>query len=983
MNRFLLATILLLTSLCVFSQNSFTKEQVLNMTEDQLMDLSMEDFSAAIRAAGVSNPDELFAMIMNKNVSSASKADESTFDSPLSTSVITHDEIRRFGCISIEEALRLVPGAIVYEKSNGVYDVHLRGLSNIPENNFLFNSDNCNTLMMIDGRQVFNYSIGTTFWESLPIGIDDIDRIEIVRGPASALYGANAVTGVINIITFKGNTSQKSVVGNISYGNKNTATADVSLRKSFAKNKLFIGASVNMQSRERGTDKIYVAPRKGLYIINDFMAIQKGDDLTYGLGYDLLTQTAVDNTPDLMESDATYRPIRKSRLQIPYEDLRTMIDKGYMTDMSKGGYVTLDQLNALRYIEYNATQSNFIKMTNAQLAAIGITGTIPDSLFASYNGLSDYVDAESLYPDSRMSRENIGANGYIRFNPNNNVDVSFTIGYQDSKAFTSAYRDDYYAMSQRSERSTYSNILASIYGFNLQASLWDGKQNYCVGFPGYEMDFKQFAAQADYEFNLIKNSTNQSLKLRPGLSLMQYKLSDDDYIHYAPNGNRITGYLNGSTKLRTQAAMVRFDYRVYNLRLIGAYRAEKMNIPDDWNHTWQLGATYSINDNNCLRVVYGRANRSSFAINSSSNYDYDRTGMALPAFMTFLANEDADVMKLDNIEIGFRSRPTPRMLIDLEAFYSTSKDYGALISDKSQYEADIEGIKAVVANGISQANSSNIAKSMFDLLKTRSYMQYQNDSSKPKQIGISVGLDWIATDKLIIKMNANVQKTTIDDYAEYSQPAAIRNQLTVAASKAANLQKNMTATMSADPSITPMKYLIDMAYDIPEKYYRRGDDGEVIGIRLEDLKRDGINIDDLKKKAENEYGFSISDDISTAILGSSKDRPSWKKEDGHKSKATPSFYGSLGLIYKPIERLSIAANANFMTERQYRVKGGTECENHHVNGMFLMNAKLGYQPIKGLEVYVNARNLFNNKTQQFVYCDKIGGIYSIGASFEF
>lgn len=981
MNRLLaLVALVLLMSLGVGAQNTFTKEQVMSMTEDQLLELSMEDFAAAIKAAGVSNPDELFAMIMNKNVSSASKADESTFDSPLSTSVLTHDEIRRFGCMSIEEAFRLIPGAIVFEKSNGIYDVHLRGLSNVPENGFLYNTENCNTLMMIDGRPVFNYSLGSTFWEALPIGIDDIDRIEVVRGPASALYGSNAVTGVINIITFKGSKSEKSVVGNISYGTNSTSTADVSIRKSLANDKLFIGISANMQTRERSTDKIYLIPKKGLYIVNDFASILQGKNLMYDLGYDLFTKTAVDNSPNIMEQTAMFTPIKKSRLQMPVEDLDAIIANGYITDMSNGGYVTLDQLDALRYVEYNSTQSVYMKAINAKLEQMGVPGHIPDSIYAFYNGMSDYVTAGKLYKDPNMSRENIGANAYVRFNPNENIDIYGTLGYQRSRGFSSSYNDAYYAMCVRNQETSYMNLAANIYGVNFQMSYWGGSQCYTEGYPGFTMDHKQLTGQLDYEFNLLKEVCGQSLKIRPGVSFVKYELTDKDYHDYAPDGHELPGYLNGTAKLNSQAAMLRFDYRVKSLRLIGAWSSEKLNIPDDWTHTWQVGGTYSITEDNCVRVVYGRANRSSFGINSSSNYTFDRTGMAMPANMTFLANEKADVMSLDNIEVGFRSRPTPRMLLDMEAFYSTSKDYGMLVSDKSQFEVSVADVKKAVANGVG-SNSAFIAQSMFDMLKTRSYVQYQNVPNKVKQFGISAGFDWIATDKLIVKMNANYQHTEIDDYEDYSQTQAVLMQLTESAYKASALQADLGVAMANGTSL--MKYFIDKAFDIPEEYYRRSEDDEIIGVMTEKMIADGKNPADYLRNEDNAYGFAVSKDMATVVLGSSSVRPEWRKENGHVLKSIPSFYGSLGMIYKPIEKLSVAADASYLGKREYRIKGPESSVTREVNGRFLVDLKIGYQPVSGFEVYFNARNLLNNEKREFVYADKIGGQYSIGASFEF
>ncbi|MBK8973887.1 MAG: TonB-dependent receptor plug domain-containing protein [Hahellaceae bacterium] len=132
---------------------------------------------------------------------SASKHDEDLFASPLSISVLTAERIKNSGATSVPEALRLLPGVLVREQTNGVYEVHLRGLENAPEGNSLTTLNSRLTLLMIDNRIVYDYFDGGLFWQSLPVGMDDIARIEVIRGPASALYGSNAAQGVIHIIT--------------------------------------------------------------------------------------------------------------------------------------------------------------------------------------------------------------------------------------------------------------------------------------------------------------------------------------------------------------------------------------------------------------------------------------------------------------------------------------------------------------------------------------------------------------------------------------------------------------------------------------------------------------------------------------------------------------------------------------------------------------------------------------------------------------
>ena len=177
-----------------------TREEVLDLSYDQLLAMPLADLLVLADIVGVSM-DELLQLAMNKNVSTASKQMETVFDSPLSTSVITRQDIRFSGANSIGDALRLIPGMIVREESNGNYDIHIRGFDNVPPENFSHFSENTISLVMVDGVPVYNNVAGGTFWETLPVSLEQVERIDVVRGPSSALYGPNAVSGVINIIT--------------------------------------------------------------------------------------------------------------------------------------------------------------------------------------------------------------------------------------------------------------------------------------------------------------------------------------------------------------------------------------------------------------------------------------------------------------------------------------------------------------------------------------------------------------------------------------------------------------------------------------------------------------------------------------------------------------------------------------------------------------------------------------------------------------
>ncbi|MDR1864304.1 MAG: TonB-dependent receptor plug domain-containing protein [Bacteroidales bacterium] len=193
-----------------------TREDILSMSFDELSVYPLEDIVRIAGIVGVSI-DDLFNMLLNKEVSIASKHDENYFDTPLSTSVLTAEDIERSGALSIPEALRLLPGVIVREKTNGNYDVQLRSNVSVAGQQSLF-AENTLTLIMIDGRTVYTYTTGGTFWEMLAIGLGDIERIEVIRGASSVMYGANAVTGVINIITKKSSPDKLSVEARTNIG---------------------------------------------------------------------------------------------------------------------------------------------------------------------------------------------------------------------------------------------------------------------------------------------------------------------------------------------------------------------------------------------------------------------------------------------------------------------------------------------------------------------------------------------------------------------------------------------------------------------------------------------------------------------------------------------------------------------------------------------------------------------------------------------
>jgi iron complex outermembrane receptor protein len=138
--------------------------------------------------------------LANLKVRSASRIEEGLREAPAAAFIITADEIRRAGVTSIPEALRLAPGLEVAQRGPAEWSISIRG----------FNSgDLANKLLvLIDGRTVYSPLYAGVFWDVQDTLLEDIERIEVISGPGGTLWGANAVNGVINIITRQASDTQ-------------------------------------------------------------------------------------------------------------------------------------------------------------------------------------------------------------------------------------------------------------------------------------------------------------------------------------------------------------------------------------------------------------------------------------------------------------------------------------------------------------------------------------------------------------------------------------------------------------------------------------------------------------------------------------------------------------------------------------------------------------------------------------------------------
>lgn len=155
-----------------------------NDLPDDLSDLSLED-------------------LMDIEVTSVSKTPQKLANSAAAIFVITNEDIRRSGVTCIAEALRMAPGIQVARLSQTKWAISTRG----------FNGRFANKLLvLIDGRTVYSPLNSGVYWDIQDTMLEDIDRIEVIRGPGATLWGANAVNGVINVITKKSQDTQGTLL---------------------------------------------------------------------------------------------------------------------------------------------------------------------------------------------------------------------------------------------------------------------------------------------------------------------------------------------------------------------------------------------------------------------------------------------------------------------------------------------------------------------------------------------------------------------------------------------------------------------------------------------------------------------------------------------------------------------------------------------------------------------------------------------------
>lgn len=807
------------------TKQQLTKDQVLSMSYEQLLKLPFEDLINLASIVGVSAED-LLQMILNKDVSSASKSKEKVFQSPLSTTVISKEELEKSGARNIPEALRLVPGMIVREKTTGNYDLHIRGNDNLPAKNMFVYSEDAMSLVMIDNRPVFNYSFGGTFWETLPIDINDVERIEVIRGPSSALYGPNAVAGVINIITKHPDSKQVKVSSNIQAGTQNTKIANLALAGGVG-DKFKYRVSGNYQYAERFDDNFYV------FDINQFLSYDQMDTLTQ------------------------------------YWDPLPSRQKLYAEDNFKNRII-----------------------------------------------------------HKRQSTDNQGVNGFLFYDLNKDVHFNLSTGFQQSDIVSTSLGNHTIPLIGRKSDTKYFDFKTKVYGFDFQTNYFWGNQQVERGVPAWHIAPEIFNGQLEYEHKI------GTLTLRPGVSYQHTIYSDKDYSDIANK----TGFLNGDKLLTGMAGFLRADYKpIEKLRLIAALRADKYNYPNKTYLTYQFISTYNINENNLIRGVYSRANRGPFIVDTHADYrwvitPYKPYENPTSYVLSWRGNQALKLPTTDMFELGYRAKIGQHVIVDLEAFRSTTKDYSFFIPDTM----------SLIANYAPMINKLSPTYSMTGSI------QYYNVDMKTIQQGITCNVSVAVSKALNFRVFATLQETKVKNFYNktiwdnfnlmgYQNASAFT---TDATTLGAQLQNSATAAAAYTQIVSS-----------PTKTYTATNT-----INPSDL------IDTYNKSTPSLFG-GLSVDYTPieklSVFG------------------TLYYYSSQSIETNKVDVTNDVTNSSYFT-------GGVGVPDmYKVKAKLIPTLKVSYKVWNENSVFVNARNFLGTTNKEFAYTDRIGATYLVGLSLNF
>ncbi|MGK7395585.1 MAG: TonB-dependent receptor plug domain-containing protein [Candidatus Cyclobacteriaceae bacterium M3_2C_046] len=655
--------------------------------EENIYDLSLE---------------ELF----NVNVSSVSKKSESLFEAPLSASVVSHEEIENAGCTSIPEALRLVPGVIVREQTNGIYEIFIRGGENTIDGSFLPYMANSNTLVMIDGRPVYNYLQGGTFWETFPIDLNDVERIEVVRGAMSALYGPNAVSGVINIITKRPKNYTFYSNANAQIGTNNTKIANGSFGYKWNQ-KVDAVISGNFQQRDRYQNDYYVYSR------NEYIADLNQIDAVFGAPID----------DDLM------------RARLPEPSLA-------MEKYGINAFVNFNPADKIKFSVATGLQDSRVQKAYSENTATPFSTS----------------DSKTSYFDLRTNIHNLS--GQVSWLDGKQSPALQTFGLTyDVSTLDAFFEYDFIIGSQKDQASSGSNFgefevgflpenhsISFRPGFNYRQAIYDdtpywengegfindeGKLNTTAISMKFDYDIKQ-------KFRFTTALRNDQHNFPSDKNFLSYQFS----LKYQLNENHI---FRGTYSRAYRGVYVLDTYSNFNIyaEFPKDHYFFTGNGPADPNLlTRTIAALEAGGVSPQMAPVLANA------MWDKADYNFEFSG-----------NRDLDLLKNDMFELGYRSRISKHISFDLEAFHSRMDGFVYPIIQQQMLIRD--------TIGVFQPDPVNLPSMFLPVMQAQLYVQNYN-TNFPQQFvqqGATLSVNYL-TKNLQIKPYVTLQQSKIEDYTD-------------------------------------------------------------------------------------------------------------------------------------------------------------------------------------------------------------------------
>jgi len=272
-----------------------------------------------------------------------------------------------------------------------------------------------------------------------------------------------------------------------------------------------------------------------------------------------------------------------------------------------------------------------------------------DELHSFSNQLLE--DWDYVYGEDSLALKKYGFNLFLDYNPSESAHLGISGGYQDStsrKAFTENFISP---LILHKSKTKYIDFNLNASGLNAKVSYLFGTHEF-VGQSLFDSDLKNLDASVDYEW------TGKNFSIRPGFAYS--------------NINYKTDFVGGEKTLTTTAFSLQTEFTpISKLRLIGAVRGDKYSNKDKFIYSFQLGSTYKLNDKNLLRVVFSRANRSSFMVDTY-----------FKIYGLIFGNPDLNPVTINMVELGYRGVLSNQLQIDLEATYSSSADFDFIVSSK-------------------------------------------------------------------------------------------------------------------------------------------------------------------------------------------------------------------------------------------------------------------------------------------------------------